>query len=374
MSGNLRPDLTVNVGRSGQVVKRAGGLSEEGFRDGLTEGNKRSVKDRLGGNFDDRNHFYSKRQRGDGFIKGSKNDMHLHAGDLRFKLMQKSMTRQSQNNDSHDTIDLRDKLLSRNSGSSFDGKAMRLPESIVSSWHPLVQTRDAGITRHPVLESSDISIIGRYPFSGNPSDLSLMDSSGRSRTYSSWTLDNLRRRSPDRLHHSSASWAISSERRRENLQRRAISPERRREDLQRRAISYERRREDLQRRAISLERREDLQRRAIREYNDEKPPSCMRSSPTRPISSSPFLTKCSLPPAPVKYAVPLPSHYSQSNGIVRKIPSMGDGYPTVESWLRALGLEGYAITFKAEGIDMHALKRMGDSDLKRARERRLSNL
>ena len=42
-------------------MKRAGGLSEEGFRDGLTEGNKRSVKDRLGGNFDDRNHFYSKR-------------------------------------------------------------------------------------------------------------------------------------------------------------------------------------------------------------------------------------------------------------------------------------------------------------------------
>ncbi|CAO2829091.1 unnamed protein product [Amaranthus hypochondriacus] len=304
------------------------------------------------------------RQRGDGFIKGSINDMHLHAGDLRFKLMQKSMTRQSQNNDSHDTIDLRDKLLSRNSGSSVDGKAMPLPESIVSSWHPLVQTRDAGITRHPVLESRDISIIGRYPFSGNPIDLSLMDSSGRSRTYSSWTLDNLRRRSPDRLHHSSARRAISSERR-ENLQRRAISPERRREDLQRRAISHERR-EDLQRRAISPERRrEDLQRRAIREYDDEKPPSCLRSSPTRPISSSPFLTKCSLPPAPVKYAVPLPSHYSQSNGIVRKIPSMGDGHPTVESWLRALGLEGYAIAFKAEGIDMHALKRMGDSDLKR---------
>ena len=44
------------------MVKRAGGLSDEGFRnDGPRPGSKRSVRDRLGGYFDDRNHPNNKR-------------------------------------------------------------------------------------------------------------------------------------------------------------------------------------------------------------------------------------------------------------------------------------------------------------------------
>ncbi|XP_057528848.1 uncharacterized protein LOC130807596 isoform X1 [Amaranthus tricolor] len=321
MSDSSRPGFTVTLGRSGRVVKRAGGLSDEGFRnDGPRPGSKRSVRDRLGGYFDDRNHPNNKRQRGEGFGTSSVNDMHLHKGDLRFKLMQKSTSQKPQNSVSHGNLDLRDKLLSRNSMTSVNIKAVRSPESTLTTRHSLVPSRDAGIVRQPLLESRNISILGRYPSSRNPSDLSVMEPT---RPCSSWTLDNLRRRSPERLYRSSAP--------------RGISPER---------------------------SREDLQRRSIRVYDDGRPASCIRSSPTRPVISSPFLTKSSLPSGPVKSAVPLSPHYPQASGLVRKIPSMSDEHLSVESWLRSLGLEKYIITFKAEEIDMNSLKQLGDSDLK----------
>ncbi|KAL6562594.1 hypothetical protein OROGR_003601 [Orobanche gracilis] len=37
---------------------------------------------------------------------------------------------------------------------------------------------------------------------------------------------------------------------------------------------------------------------------------------------------------------------------------------TVDSFLRSLGLEKYAILFKAEEVDMYSLKRMAEEDLK----------
>uniref|UniRef100_A0A3Q7GCY8 SAM domain-containing protein n=1 Tax=Solanum lycopersicum TaxID=4081 RepID=A0A3Q7GCY8_SOLLC len=38
--------------------------------------------------------------------------------------------------------------------------------------------------------------------------------------------------------------------------------------------------------------------------------------------------------------------------------------PTVDSFLHSLGLEKYAIHFKAEEVDLYSLKQMGDNDLK----------
>lgn len=320
MSESLRPGFTVTLGRGGRVVKKAGGLSEEGFRnDRAMTGSKRSIRDRLGGNSDDRYHPYNKRQRGEGFGTSSLNDPHLRQDDLRFKLMQKN-TSQSQNSGVRGNVDLRDKLLSRTSRPSVDSKSMRPPESTVSTRHPLDEQRNTGIPRHPMLEQRDASILGRYPSSRNTSELSAADPG---RTYSSWTLDNLRRRSPERLYHSSA--------------HRGISPER---------------------------SREDLQRRAVRAYDDGRSSSYMRVSPQRPVSSSPFLSKPSISVAPVKSSVPLPPHYSQASGIMHKITSTVDELPTVDSFLHSLGLDKYIINFKAEEIDMNALKQLGDNDLK----------
>lgn len=322
MSGSTRSGFTVTLGRSGRVVRKAGGLSEEGFRnDSSMTGSKRSIRDRLGGSSDDRYHPYNnKRQRGEGLGTSNSNDMHLHKDDLRFKLMKKNTIRQSENTDSHGNIDLRDKLLSRTSRPSVDSKTIRPPESTArGTGYPLVEPRETGITRHPMLESRNASILGQYPSSRNPSDLPIMEPP---RSYSSWTLDNLRRRSPERLYHSSS--------------RRALSPER---------------------------SREDLQRRPIRACDDGRS-SSMRMTPPRPVSSSPFLTRSSLPAGPVKSSVPLPSHYSQTSGIVHKIPSTGEEHLTVDGFLQSLGLEKYAIFFKAEEIDMKSLKQLGDNDLK----------
>ncbi|CAI9775408.1 unnamed protein product [Fraxinus pennsylvanica] len=44
--------------------------------------------------------------------------------------------------------------------------------------------------------------------------------------------------------------------------------------------------------------------------------------------------------------------------------SLVNDHLTVESFLQSLGLEKYAIYFKAEEVDMYSLKQMGDSDLK----------
>ncbi|KMT07653.1 hypothetical protein BVRB_6g147780 [Beta vulgaris subsp. vulgaris] len=322
MSENSRSGFTVTLGRSGRVVKRAGGSSEAGILNGgPITGSKRSIRDRLGGgSSDDRDHQYNKRHRGEGYGTSSVNDVHLRKDDLRFKLMQKNTNRQSHNSDSHGNIDLRDKLLSRTSRPSVDNKIMRPPESTVSVRHPLGEPRDPGIVRHTVVGARDTSILGRYPSSRNPSDLSTVVPS---RPYTSWTLENLRRRSPERLYHSSA--------------RRELSPER---------------------------SREDSQRRPIRAYDDGRSSSCMRISPQRSVRSSPFITKSSVPAAPVKPAVPYSPHYPQASGIVHKIPSMGVEHPNVESFLQSLGLEKYSISFKAEEIDMKLLKQLGDNDLK----------
>ncbi|KAL2904181.1 SEC23-interacting protein [Bienertia sinuspersici] len=311
----------LNIRGKGRVVKKAGGLTEERFHnDSSTAGSKRSIRDRLGRNSDDRHHPYNKRQRGEGFGTSNSYDTHLRKDDLRFKLMKKNTIRQSQNTDAHDNIDLRDKLLSKTSRSSVGSKTLHPSESTVTTRHPMAEPRNSGIIRHPMLEPRGTSILGQYPSSRNPSDLPIMEPG---RPYTSWTLDNLRRRSPERLYQSSS--------------RRGLSPER---------------------------SREDLQRMPIRAYDGGRSSSCMRISPSRPVSSSPFLTRSSVPVGAVKCTVPLPPHYSQPSGKVHKIPPTGDEHPSVDSLLQSLGLEKYAIFFKAEEIDMKTLKQLGDNDLK----------
>ncbi|XP_057994001.1 uncharacterized protein LOC110645192 isoform X2 [Hevea brasiliensis] len=66
------------------------------------------------------------------------------------------------------------------------------------------------------------------------------------------------------------------------------------------------------------------------------------------------------PAAPLLGQLPPPT----ASGILQKSSYVGEEQQTVEGLLHSLGLGKYAILFKAEEVDMTALKQMGESDLK----------
>ncbi|GAB4839866.1 hypothetical protein Ancab_020575 [Ancistrocladus abbreviatus] len=321
--------VTVTLGRNGPVVKRGGPpLSDDDYSDSVpVGGSKQSVRDRLGGTFD--NSFgngiqHSKRQRlGSDRTSVDTNslyDVRLGKDDLRFKLMQKNMFKKTQNDTPQSSIDLRDRLSSRDIRPGADRKA------IPSSETKTIQQPEATFhARQSLAQPRDSSILRQIPSSRSAGDLAVMDPSRTS--YSSWTLDGLRQRSPDRILRSSTS--------------RGLSPERNMEELQRRSL--------------------------MRVYGDGRSNPYMRNnvlSPPRSVSSAAFLPKSAVPPAPAKPVPPFVPQFPHASGIAPKIPYMGDEHAAVESLLQSLGLEKYAINFKAEEVDMHALRQMGDSDLK----------
>nr|XP_043632555.1 uncharacterized protein LOC122603803 [Erigeron canadensis]XP_043632563.1 uncharacterized protein LOC122603803 [Erigeron canadensis] len=177
-------------------------------------------------------------------------------------------------------------------------------------------------TRQSIPEPSNGSMTRHFTSmrtSEAPSQMDFLTSS-----YSPWTLDHIRRKSPDRVLHIS----------------RGLSPPQRNEEPQRRPI--------------------------MRAYQDSRPvqySSRDGSDISRPISTTSFLTKPSLSAGPTKPMGPMvappipPGHNMQRSQ-----------YPvehlTVEGFLRSLGLEKYLISFKVEEVDMAALSQMGDHDLK----------
>ncbi|KAK9750952.1 hypothetical protein RND81_02G232000 [Saponaria officinalis] len=200
MSDNSKmPRVTVTLGRGGRVVKRAGGIPDDGVCNGVPiVGSKRSVRDRLGGIAENRSESYDKQKRG-----GSTNnsiDMCLGEDDLRFKLMQKHTGQEPRSREPPRNVDLRDKLSSRTSRPSADGLSMRPLEPTGSMRHFLVDPRIAGMARPPILETRDASILGQFPISRNPIELPAIVPP---RSFSSWTLENLRQRSPEGLRHRS---------------------------------------------------------------------------------------------------------------------------------------------------------------------------
>ncbi|KAL9226294.1 hypothetical protein vseg_002124 [Gypsophila vaccaria] len=446
---SARSRVTVTLGRGGaRVVKRAGGIPGEGVWNGVpVAGSKRSIRDRLGGIAEDRSQPFDKRKRGES--TNNSIDMCLGEDDLRFKLMQKHAGQEPRNREPLRHVDLRDKLSSRTSRPSIDSMSMRPLESDGSVRHFLVDPRIVGMTRPPILEPRDASILGRFPLSRNPIDLPEV---GPPRSVSSWTLENLRRRSPEGLRQRSPgglrrrSPEILRRRSPEVLRRRSPEVMRRRDSpevlrrrspevlrrrspdvlrrrspevLRRRSPEVVRRRspgglrlrspEDFRRRSpqglrrrspqglrqisprglrprsppglrlvsperlrrrspqgfrrispdtlrrrspvrvfhpsaargISPQSREGFQRRPLtRPYDDRGPTAIAGASPRRAIQSSPYLSQTA-PPAP-----------------------RDDVPPTVDGFLQSLGLEKYAIYFRAEEIDMNALKQLGDNDLK----------
>ncbi|KAF5746645.1 Sterile alpha motif domain-containing protein putative isoform 3 [Tripterygium wilfordii] len=302
MSGNSRDRVTITLGRSGQVVKRA--VSDVDYSNSMpNSGSKRSLRERLGSNLDDSlargNQISNKRHRGDGSLmswNGKGGDERIGKDDLRFKLMQKNVFRRGHTDDDDQKIDLREKLSRIQHPSNNLDTRKSMPESRETSiMGRIPESRETSIIGR-IPESRETSIMGRIPPRRSADDLPRMDSSRNS--YPVWTLDHLRQRSSDQIVGTS----------------RGLSPPR------------------------SVE---DLRRRPSRAYDDVRAVPYMRKDiidAPRPVNSSALLTKPTMP--------------------------MVDEQHTVDGLLHTLGLGKYAILFKAEEVDMTALKQMGENDLK----------
>ncbi|WCJ21721.1 Sterile alpha motif (SAM) domain-containing protein [Euphorbia peplus] len=305
--------VTITLGRTGQVVKRAATVPDVNHVGMRGAGSKRSIRDRLGSNSDSSSSggalFNNKRQRGDGYL-ASLNDNHaedarIGKNDLRYKLMQKNVSGKAQSNYDEKSMDLRQKL----------SRTMQPPGPSYSA----TDTRQNMLTKSP-------NILGRIPLARSAETLQRMDAPRSS--YSPWTLDHIRRRSPDRIIGSSRG--------------RGLSPPRNVEELSRRPVS--------------------------RTFEDPRAFSYMNKNvldAPRPVSSSaPFMTKSVMPSVSAKPVAPHLSQLPPPNGIIQKSSYVAEEQQTVEGLLHSLGLGKYAILFKAEEVDMTALKQMGEHDLK----------
>ncbi|CAK7332767.1 unnamed protein product [Dovyalis caffra] len=314
MAETSKARVTITLGRSGQVVKRAATVSDDHSNSLQGAGSKRSVMDRLGSNSDissiHGNRVSNKRQRGDSSLTSlganGVEDARIGKDDLRYKLLQKNVFRRAQSDDDQKTMDLREKL----------SRTIRPPGP------PLSSNLDA---QQRMPEPKNTSILGRIPPIRSADDLHHMDSRN---SYSPWTLDHIRRRSPDGV--------ISSSR--------GLSPPRNMDNLQRRPLN--------------------------RTYDDVRTVPYMNKdvldTPRSVSSSTTFMTKPSMPPpiVPAKSVAPHIGQLPPPSGIVQKSSYAAEEPQTVEGLLHSLGLGKYAIIFKAEEVDMTALKQMGESDLK----------
>ncbi|XP_059648936.1 uncharacterized protein LOC132294926 [Cornus florida] len=165
-------------------------------------------------------------------------------------LVRKNVLRQVQSDGKQNGVDLRD-TLSREIRSSTSNPNMRqrMPEP----------------TRLHISEPMDVSIFSRIPSTRSADALPQIDSLRNS--YSPWTLDRLRRRSPDETFRTS----------------RGRSPRRNEEELPKRPL--------------------------MRIYDDVRTVPYMSKDvlePSRPKGSSPFVTKSTVSSGPVKAVAPPP--------------------------------------------------------------------
>ncbi|XP_048136829.1 uncharacterized protein LOC115756426 isoform X1 [Rhodamnia argentea] len=309
MTEGSRGRVTITLGRSGQVVKRAGAVSDTSYADSVPAiGNKRSIRDRLGSNADSTllhgENLGSKRHRGDISMssRGSNgvDDMRIGKGDLRLKLMQKNSSRRTLSDDERDAVDLREQL----------SKTVRTPAAALDS-------------RQRMHERKDNSFLGRIPPSRSTNHLPRSEPLRSS--YPSFGLESLRRRSPERY--------VASYR--------GLSPRRSPEDVHRRLPM----RTSDEVRSIAYMRKDAL--------------------PSRPMSSSvPYVTNSTRPSTSVRPAATVLGQSRPPSNVVQKSSYLGDEHQTVDGLLQSLGLAKYAIQLKAEEVDMAALKQMGEHDLK----------
>lgn len=367
MAETSRSQVTITLGRSGQVVKRAGAVLDREFSDPVPAvGSKRSVRDRLGGSVD-AVQLDNKRLRGDNgrlnFNPSSSiDDFHLSKDDLRFKIMKRTQTNGHQN-----TVDLRD-MLSRRARSSTTNpnnitsprhttqtqsqtQSQRVPETRDDRRPRMPDPRDnlVNLQRMPPRNDDMLDPRDKRQHMSHPQDerqqrvtpkmnnnemtggqhrtsegsSSHMGILGNSYSPSPWTLDHIRRKSPPRRIEEPQRRMVTREY--ENINPRIENP---------RTLTYG--------------------SRDVNVSEVSRPPMGMSMSTTS------FLPKPSLSVVPTK---PLGPPSLPPGGNMQRSP-----YPvehvTVEGFLRSLGLEKYLISFKVEEVDMAALSQMGDHDLK----------
>ncbi|KAG9450450.1 hypothetical protein H6P81_010415 [Aristolochia fimbriata] len=308
-----KPQVTITLGRSGQVVKRSGTASDASRSEYVpSSGNKRSIRERLGTLSDNRmlsdGPAKTKRQRDESHRWSLSNDeandgnqfgsyTQVNRNDLRFKLMQKRYAKQTSSGGELIEMDLRKKL-SR-------------------TLEPSLRYCDA---QQHVVEQKPPSLVRRIPPIRSADDLLQVDSLRKSN--SNWTLDGLRRRSPDRFTSSPMG---------------GISPPRSIPDL-RNVSSIRPRPVDHSRTAHSFAPKNVV--------HDSRPASLM----TKPVT-------------PIEPLKPV-ARFAPPSGVVQKTSYPAEEPVTVAGLLHSLDLGKYAILFQAEEVDMTALRQMGDHDLK----------
>ncbi|XP_062184965.1 uncharacterized protein LOC133888656 [Phragmites australis] len=322
-----RHQVTITLGRSGQVVKRRA-ISDIGNDDEVPfSGKKRSVRERLGSNVVDSD-FYESQQRnkrrhtesnsshGDG---GS--DRQVGKDDLRLKLMKrKGLLQRSNVGAEQNGTDLREKL-SRNPkniprydprGHAPDSRARYGTRDKVPELRSTYSSRE-GV---PELRPSAV-VVGRIPSARSVDDLLKLNSSRK--PYSSWTADGSRHRSPERL----------------TSVRGDASPPR----------TYDQIRPMPPLRSVGTSRAPTLTTRDA--------PDTLR---TQPYAGQPTILVDTVQRA--NGITPSSAALSTAAPVVTEVPL------TVTGLLNSLGLEKYVILFQAEEVDMAALRQMGESDLK----------
>ncbi|EYU29690.1 hypothetical protein ABFS82_12G112200 [Erythranthe guttata] len=365
MSETSRSRVTITLGRTGQVVKRGGSTLETSFTDShAVAGSKRSIRERLGNNVDSSAQFNNKRHRSDGRAADAYDG--LSKDDLRYKIMQKNIHKQGQNSQQSggdlrnflsrpaqsttNTIATRDRipepkdtrlryLESMDGKQHFtearDGRHIPPPVTRYSSQHiPELRSEHAPDPRRQhimegresvrsILEEKDV----RHHLMQEqraPNPVTRMESGINSHSHSPWTLDRLRRRSPD-----------------ETL--------------------------PTSRGVVAPKRDEVVQRSfAVRGYDDARTSTYMSKDPvemSRPMASS-HLVKMVPSVGQMKAVAPVASSPPLPGSLVQRSAYVVSDQVTVDSFLRSLGLEKFAVLFKAEEVDMYSLKRMNERDLK----------
>ncbi|KAK4779963.1 hypothetical protein SAY87_016069 [Trapa incisa] len=308
MSDNRRERVTITLGRAGQVVKRPTKVSDAFIDPMPSVGSKRSIRDRLGSNGDDylpyKSHINNKRPYGatGSWSSNGLNDVHIDKDDLRHMLMQKNVRRRVERNGEGNGLDLREKLVKTvySPASTLDTR-QRAPERKENGSQP-------GYNRLPPTRSAN-----NFP---PPDPL-------RS-SYSPWSLEHLRQRTPERYRTSSRAYSL--QRNEEETHGRPVM--RMPDDV--RSVTYVR-----------------------RDIND----------PPRSMGATPYTTSSKHPGTSMRSPPLLGQNPPPSGSLQRSFP-MIDQNQTVDGLLNALELGKYAIIFKAEEVDMAALKQMGEHDLK----------
>uniref|UniRef100_A0A0D9W5Y0 SAM domain-containing protein n=1 Tax=Leersia perrieri TaxID=77586 RepID=A0A0D9W5Y0_9ORYZ len=324
-ASSSRHQVTITLGRSGQVVKRraVSGIDND---DGMHfSGKKRSVRDRLGNNMVGSESFdgqqrNKRRQTETNALQHGDDDCQVGRDDLRLKLMKKGLS--SNGGAEQNGVDLREKLSRKpknlrrydagghgpESRSRYDGRD-KIPE-----------LRSRYGTRERIPEPRTSTRPSLIPSARSMDNLLKLDVSRE--PYSSWSAgDLMRHRSPEK--HSSARRDVSPSRTYDHIHPMHSMP-------------------------------------PVRSAGSSRPSGLIPRDTPDALRTQRYAGKSTVS---IDTAQPA-NGVTPSATVLSTTPVMAEVPLTVTGLLNSLGLEKYVILFQAEEVDMTALSQMGDSDLK----------